>query len=545
MRIPAGLDDNFRFMVLEVSKQVEEALAFLAEPSPTMLDRIVGRDDYIDSMKGLIEEKSFSFLASQAVDRSTTNLLRCLNTIASNLERIADFAVSVVEQVKYLRDPRFPARYDYPTFFDEVLTGLEIMMEALGDQDVNRALRICQCEFRLDALFQTSFNQILEDMTGAPEVGDMVTSLFIYRYLERMGDSLLNIGEALLFLHVGERLKIHQYQALHDTLAASGMQSPLAQVEFASFWGNRSGCKVASVSDKEASAQGRRVVFKEGHWGKIIKEKDNIERWNSIQPGLVPRVFGYQDLKPQASILLEYLGGCTMQEVLQSAEDEILQNASFLLKETLTLIWNATRSEQACQARFTKQIQDRLDDIFRIHPYFRRPSARLAAMEIPSLGQLLYQLGEVELELKAPFTVFCHGDFNLNNIIYDHNNQRLHYIDLYRSHDGDYVEDVGVLMVSCFRLPLNGAGPRGRIKETMAQMLAFARDFAARSGDRTFEARLALGLARSLLTSTRFELNEVFARDMYLRSLYLMERILDHRPRAWEDFRLPPNALSA
>ena len=112
-RVPKHIYENFRFMVLEVSKQVEQTLAFLAEPSPSLLDKIVGRDDYIDSMKGFMEEKSFEHLASGKADRNMINLMRCLTTITSNLERIADFAVNVVGQVQYLKDVRFPVRFDY------------------------------------------------------------------------------------------------------------------------------------------------------------------------------------------------------------------------------------------------------------------------------------------------------------------------------------------------------------------------------------------------------------------------------------------------
>lgn len=76
----------------------------------------MGRDDYIDSMKGFMEEKSYAHLAGGKADRAMVNLLRCLNTIINNLEHIADFAVNVVGQAKYLNDVRFPVRFDYQLF---------------------------------------------------------------------------------------------------------------------------------------------------------------------------------------------------------------------------------------------------------------------------------------------------------------------------------------------------------------------------------------------------------------------------------------------
>ncbi|MBI4799135.1 MAG: phosphotransferase [Desulfarculus sp.] len=542
-RIPKHLYENFRFMVLEVSKQVEQTLAFLAEPSPGLLEKIVGRDDYIDSMKGFMEEKSFAHLAAGKSERNVVNLLRCLNTITSNLERIADFAVNVVRQVQYLSDVRFPIRYDYQTCFEEVLGGLGLVVEALGKQDLSLALRICQCEFRLDDHFQSAFRQILDELRKGEGVEDLVTSLFILRYLERMGDSLLNIGEALIFVMVGEKLKIHQYQALTDSLAASGMNQSMAQVEFSSFWGNRSGCKVGSVIDKADKERGRRVVFKEGQRGKIVKEKENIERWLELMPGLPPRIVGFHDQEPQASLLLEYLDGCTFQELVLTGKEDILQNAFYLLGETQMAVWQASRRPQACQARFLRQIRTRLDDILRAHPNFLRPAASLSGLKIASLGQALNSLAEMEGQLPAPFSVFCHGDYNLNNIIYNHKDQCLHYIDLYRSADNDYVQDVSVFLISCFRLPLASSAQRARVTRVALDYLGLARAFAHDQEDDSFEPRLALGLIRSFLTSTRFELREDFAQEMYMRALYLTDRIETHQGRPWARFRVPDDVL--
>ncbi|MFW5735659.1 MAG: phosphate uptake regulator PhoU, partial [Oceanidesulfovibrio sp.] len=71
----------------------------------------------------------------------------------------------------------------------------------------------------------------------------------------------------------------------------------------------------------------------------------------------------------------------------------------------------------------------------------------------------------------------------------------------------------------------------------------FAKDYGVEHGDTAFDARLALGLARSFITSTRFELNPRFAKDMFLRGVYLLEKILDHRGKPWDDFVLSEDAL--
>ncbi len=57
--------------------------------------------------------------------------------------------------------------------------------------------------------------------------------------------------------------------------------------------------------------------------------------------------------------------------------------------------------------------------------------------------------------------------------------------------------------------------------------------------DHSFELRLALGLARSFATSTRFILDKSLARAMFARAHYLIERVLETDPKAAGKFSIP------
>lgn len=543
MQLPGGLQENFHFLVLEVCKQIEETHAFMQAPNQRQMERITGRDDYIDGLKSLIEEKVYSLLMSSVMERRRANLLRSINTIATNLERIADFAVNVVGQMQYLTDPAFINAYDYHAYFEEVQDGLETITEAFTSQDISLAFHICQCEFHLDAFFQTTMERLLQELAKGRNTGDLVTALFIFRYLERMGDSLLNIGEAIIFALLGERLKIHQYQALRESLANSGMNTPISEVEFESIWGTRSGCRIGKVQEKSEGETAQRVIFKEGNPSKLATERANIEHWQEIMPGLAPKVFGFQAEKSSASILLEYLEGCTFQELLLNSEAEYQENALFLITETLKIIWQNTKEAEPADATFLKQLRSRIDDVFRVHPKFKCGSQSIGDLEVVSLDNSLKRLEARTIGLVSPFSVYIHGDFNTNNIIYDHNQQRIHFIDLHRSAASDYAQDVSVFLVSNFRMPVQRSVLRNRINRVNMDFLHFTQTYARDSGDATFDARLTLGLLRSFITSTRFELNEDFAKEMYLRGCYLLEKMNDHGKKPWEEFQLPSNVL--
>jgi hypothetical protein len=74
------------------------------------------------------------------------------------------------------------------------------------------------------------------------------------------------------------------------------------------------------------------------------------------------------------------------------------------------------------------------------------------------------------------------------------------------------------------------------------RFLTFTSTFARVQEDETFELRMAMALARSFYTSTRFELNEGFAQEMYRRSLFLMEKVAHYQGK-WKTFSFPKEIL--
>jgi hypothetical protein len=103
----------------------------------------------------------------------------------------------------------------------------------------------------------------------------------------------------------------------------------------------------------------------------------------------------------------------------------------------------------------------------------------------------------------------------------------------------DYVQDVSVFMVSNYRLQVFDVPLRARILMLTRAFYRFAADFARKAGDPTFELRLALGLARSFATSTRFILDKSLSRAMFLRSRYLLEQVLAADLKEPSLFRVP------
>ena len=534
------LERNFHFLLTEVERQVEDAITLLSHPNPRGVEKVEANDDYVDNLKSVIENITF---ASIHGDKTLSELelagLRAMNIVASNLERVADHAVNIARQTRYLSDVKTLKGFPYRPLVDEITNALKLCEGAVLGRDMAKALRICRSELNLDKLYKSEFDNILRKLRTGVNPADLLTTIFIFRYLERMGDALLNVGEAAIFAITGDKFKIHQFTALNDVLKASGQQNPISDVEFESIWGTRSGCRIGRVHDLAQDENGfREVIFKDGDTGKLKEEAENIARWESLVPGLPPRLAAFKEGAKSSSMLVEALSGETIQDIALSAGPEYLALALQNLCATTGDIWTRTRKQAPVKAGYMSQLRSRLDKVIKIHPGFACEARRIGEARFACLSELILAAEKKEAAIAAPYSVFIHGDFNINNIIYDKTKGRLHYIDLHRSADSDLVQDVSVFMISNFRLPIFDASRRKILNQIIRVFFEFAGQYARDNSDATFEARLCLGLARSFITSTRFELSERFAKLMYLRGTYLLEKFCSY-DGAPEAFKLP------
>ena len=442
-------------------------------------------------MKDFITRNVFRKLAeSRDFDKSVVKILQAGIVIVNNLENIADFCTNIVGQICHLGDSDFLDRFDFKPHFHHVNKALAIVEKTLFTQDLDAALEICKCEFALDDLYKKDFQSILqqlqncssEDPTQNP-AQKLVTALLIFRYLERMGDCLLNIGEAIIESVIGEKLKIHQYLALRNSFDVSSDASspgiPVHHTHFETIGETRSGCRIGRVRQLTTDQHSHWAIFKDGNLGKLTREKENIETWERLCPGLPPKLFGFQPKGNYASLLLEYLGGINFQEIILEPDSNMLADGMNQLKQLLDVLWEMTWKDGPAHAGFMEQLLDRLSSVYRLHPAFNTPTAGINDLELPSIHRLIQELNDIERTLSAPFSVFVHGDFNIDNILYDSKQKKINFIDLNRSRQTDYVQDVSIFLVSAFRLPLfektSPATPEFRFRQPVRFFETFCR----------------------------------------------------------------------
>jgi phosphate uptake regulator/aminoglycoside phosphotransferase (APT) family kinase protein len=537
------LKRNFRFLVLEVIKQIGSAARYLDGQTDVDIARLSSRDDYIDHLRTQIENKCFALLRQRKrIEKATVDFLRSTTTVTTNLERIADHAVSIVENAARLEPRTFLERYDFDAFFEVIFQALQEVVGAFEAVDTEGAVRIADGELVLDELYKDRFDRILEHLESGGDARRLVTSMLIFHYLERIGDCLLNIGEAIISAEMGERMKIRAYRELAGSLERRPGGPKMDEVSFQGVWGTRSGAQIGRVKASGIAASSGEAIFKRGDPKKLRKERSAMERWSHVAPGLAPKVLRYQEAE-RDSMLVEYLEGQTLLEIVLHARMSYVEEVLARVQQTLVRIWLDTKKDEPIEPRFLAQLRDRTKDVYAVHPYFRAEPKDIGGLHVATLEELIAASMHLDDELSAPFSVFGHGDFNLDNIIYNETADTVHFIDLHRSRRMDYTQDVSVFLVSNFRIPEFRPRRRAQINRVIELQLDFARRFAKDHGDATFEARLALGLVRSFVSSTRFDIRRTFAEEMLRRGLYLLELLGRCEDTTLQSFRLPKDVL--
>jgi phosphate uptake regulator len=543
------LDGHLRLLTTEVLQAASEAKALLFKRDPSKSHSLFNRVSYITTQVALLQKLAMDkALYKQAPNRESL-YLQGLSSVASRLERISDLLLNLDRQAGYLTRISVLYPYNLNEFFKQILDGLEKIYPALTHRDVSLAVKMGQVEEKLDAYYADRFSRLIREFGSGSSAGDLVTVIMIVHYLERIGDMLLEIGEKIIYICMGEKIKLEQYKALGEALKATGESKEPSQLDFRSIWGGRSGCRIGVIGHHEDTGvqSDQTVVFKHGPASKMTRERENLALWEELRPGLTPKVKAFipADTRNEAALIMEFINCRNLQALLlDNASDAAMSGITKAFK-TMFNLWRETKVVREVSSTFCRQTEDRLPEASILYPKIMRHHGSVGVWQLRPIADVLAEAKTLEESLKVPFTVRIHGDFNLSNLLYDPEDQKLTVLDIYRSRETDYVQDVSVMLVSIIRLPVNNYLARQRLSQTAKMAESLARNFAQEENDQTYLARLAFGLARSFVTSTRFVLEERLARQFVTKARYLLDKTISHRKmnRPWTDFKFSLDIL--
>lgn len=211
-----GFNQELEFLrqeILEMGTRVEEAIGqavlSLTKQDLEMASKVMAGDDDIDQMESDIEDKCMVLIARQ---QPLARDLRIIGTglkITTDLERVGDHAFDIAKiTLSIAKQPLIKPLVDIPRMSAMAQKMLKDSLVAYINLDMALAEQVCADDDAVDDLYHQTFRELLTYMMEDPtNIKQATQLLFVARYLERVADHATNIGEWVIYLVTGQRMR--------------------------------------------------------------------------------------------------------------------------------------------------------------------------------------------------------------------------------------------------------------------------------------------------------------------------------------------------
>ena len=196
-----------------VDEQVDLAIRSIEEENPALADIVLEKEKKVDKYDLKIDkicQKIFALNQPVAMD---LRLIMSALTINTNLERMGDIAVNIIENSKLInRKPEWISTTNFSKMAEVAREMIRNSIDSFVQDDANLAKKVIETDKVLDDLNKENHDMLIEIMKkNSDDIQTAVALLVISRMLERLGDHATNIAEDVYFI-VEARLVKHKYE---------------------------------------------------------------------------------------------------------------------------------------------------------------------------------------------------------------------------------------------------------------------------------------------------------------------------------------------
>ncbi|CUB03196.1 phosphotransferase [Marinomonas fungiae] len=535
------VQEDLTFLLREIVKHGDFALLFFKTGSPDVLSRIKSRAGYVQTLREKIELSCARLVERRKLGTSYYNRVLAVRGFANALADLGGGLIECVEAATLASAFRHPAADKCIKFIKHLKRSILLTQFGFKEEVRRTSIKVARRADKLAHLFTDIQTQTLAQKDTLSD-SELNAAFLCNAHLKRLIKLLANAADALIKVDLGHVATLQNYQ--HLKRASNSLNHALGDLKVKRLALTRSGSAIASLSRENEAGQRVLAVYKEGQKSKIEEEVQGVENWRKFNPRLAPDVLMQTDGQDDTSaLLIEHIPGKTFESLLREGKEKPLQQALAALFKVLSGAWQSTLSKEPAKAQFMRQLQKRINDCMAVHPDFFQDQHNLCGLVKPSFLELVSMVEQRESRWATTFSVLIHGDFNVDNLMFDGVEKRIYFIDLHRSSYFDYAQDLSVLMVSIYRMQILEPKQRELMMDCAKQIYLFGLRFAKRQQDQTYELRMAAGLARSFASSTRFVLDKTLSTRMHLRARYLLEKLAYLPAEKEANFKLPLKEL--
>jgi phosphate transport system protein len=207
----AALHADLKSLGELVITAITRSVDALVQQIVSVAEQVVADDQQIDQAQSALEEQVLVVMATQQPIAGDLRRLVAAIEIASELERIGDYAKGIAKVIiRNASLSQVAPPSDLTEMAQQAIAMLNEVLEAYVREDTTVGQRLAAADDRVDELRKHIKAELIElmrrDSAAVPAAVDL---LFVTHYLERIADRTTNIAERIVFIISGEMIELN------------------------------------------------------------------------------------------------------------------------------------------------------------------------------------------------------------------------------------------------------------------------------------------------------------------------------------------------
>ena len=202
-----GVFDNLVLMCRHIETAIEKCVKALVDRDFELANEVRADHKLIDKMERDIEQSCLRILLMEHPVASDFHEVSAALKMITDLERIGDQAWDIAEIVTQFNDDEYVKKLEHiPQMAVIVIQMVKDGVHAYINRDLELARSLDKTDDKVDNLFNTVMADLSALIKKNPDNAEQaIMFMMITKYLERIGDHAVNIGDWVEFAITGNR----------------------------------------------------------------------------------------------------------------------------------------------------------------------------------------------------------------------------------------------------------------------------------------------------------------------------------------------------
>lgn len=211
MKLRANLDrrmTKIEHRLIKMTSLVEQSITrsmlALKNNDDQMAINVVEDDRVIDQLEMSIEKNCINVISLQQPIASDLREITAVMKIITDLERIGDYSANIAKiQISFEKGMGEQTRY-LESMGDTTRVMLQKALASFIEKDADLAREAAKMDQSVDGMYEEYYRFLLQQLkSDESSTDDLVPLLFTGRYLERVGDHIVNMCERIIYMVEG------------------------------------------------------------------------------------------------------------------------------------------------------------------------------------------------------------------------------------------------------------------------------------------------------------------------------------------------------